>query len=154
MVMTRPEELSLLKTQNAALEAKNAALEERVRRLEARLEPKPPERAPAVPKWAGSGGDPITGTGTGSSYVGPPSVVPTADSVVWVRERRPDGSWKDPCGQWRYASGELIPRQVEPRPSGPQRDHQHAENVALLDNMLERDAARAEAVKLLDRLQT
>jgi hypothetical protein len=158
MVMNPRQEISLLKTQNAALEVKNAALEERIKEIEARLEPKPPERAPAVPKWAGSGGDPITGTGVGSSYSGAPSVVPTGDGVSWIKERRPDGAWKDPFGMWRDAANQVIPHQiagiVERRPVGPERDPRHEDAVRTLDNMIERDAARAEAVKLLDRLQT
>jgi hypothetical protein len=144
MVMNPRQEISLLKTQNSALEAKNAALEERVRQLEARAEPKPQTPA-AKPPWA------TQSERTGLLYAGGPSVPQhAADGVSWVKERRPDGSWKDPCGQWRYASGELIPRQAEPRPAGPERGHQHAESVELLDNMIERDAARAETIKLLD----
>jgi hypothetical protein len=38
---------------------------------------------------------------------------------------------------WRYQSGELIPRQIEPRPIGPERDHQHQQAVELLDRIVE-----------------
>jgi hypothetical protein len=126
---SRTEELSLLRV-------KNAALEERVRQLEAKAEPKPPPRVPEIPKWAGSGGDPITGIGTGVTYTGPPSVVPTGDGVSWVKERRANGDWKDPFGQWRYASGELIPRTIEPQPIGPDRDPKHQQDVELLDRIV------------------
>ena len=99
-------------------------------------EPKPPPRVPEIPKWAGSGGDPITGIGTGVTYTGPPSVVPTGDGVSWVKERRANGDWKDPFGQWRYASGELIPRTIEPQPIGPDRDPKHQQDVELLDRIV------------------
>jgi hypothetical protein len=143
MVMNPTQELSLMRAKNAALEAKNEALEERVRQLEARAEPKP-QTPTAKPPWA------TQSERTGILHAGEPSVEPTGDGQVWVRERKPDGSWKDPHGQWRYASGELIPRVPEPRPIGPERGHQHAESVELLDNMLQRDAAREETIKLLD----
>ena len=136
MVMNPRQEISLLKTQNAKLEAQNAKLGERVRQLEERSEPKPAPRVPPPPAWAGSGGDPITGIGTGVTYAGPPSVVPTGDGVNWVRERRANGDWKDPFGQWRYASGELIPRTIEPQPIGPDRDPKHQQDVELLDRIV------------------
>jgi hypothetical protein len=120
----RTEELSLMRV-------KNAALEERIKVLEARLEPKPPPRVPEIPAWAGSGDPNMTGMNAPA-----PSVVPTGDGVNWIRERRANGDWKDPFGQWRYQSGELIPRQIEPQPLGPQRDHQHDQNVALLDRIV------------------
>ena len=143
MVMNPTQELSLMRAKNAALEAKNEALEERVRQLEARFEPKP-QRVPEVPKWAASNPN------TGSHYSGPPSVVPTADGAGWTRDRKPDGSYTDASGHRRDVAGHYIFRPPEPRPIGPERGHQHAESVELLDNMIERDAARAETVKLLD----
>jgi hypothetical protein len=87
--------------------------------------------APAPPKWAGGGAN------TGAHYSGPPSVPQVARGETWIRERRPDGSWKDPSGMWRYASGELIPATILPRPSGPERDHQHEHSVQILDRIVE-----------------
>jgi hypothetical protein len=128
MVMNSREQLSLLRVQNAALEAKNAGLEERIKVLEERSEPKPPPRVPPPPAWAGSGEN------TGSGYCGPPTIA--ASGTNWVRERKPDGSWRDPFGQWRYESGELIPRTIEPPPVGPARDPQHQQAVELLDRIV------------------
>jgi hypothetical protein len=134
MVMNPRQEIALLKTRNARLEAEVKKLTQLV---ETKLStPAPQPRVPEIPKWAGSGGDPITGIGTGVTYTGPPSVVPTGDGVNWVKERRANGDWKDPFGQWRYQSGELIPRTIEPSPVGPQRDPQHDQNVALLDRIV------------------
>jgi hypothetical protein len=126
MVMTATEKIG-------RLEARNAALEQRIKVLEARLEPKPAPRVAPPPAWAGSGEN------TGSGYCGAPTIA--ASGTSWIKERRENGDWKDPFGQWRYASGELIPRTIEPQPIGPVRDWQHDEAVRTLDNMIERDAA-------------
>ena len=128
MVMNPRQEISLLKTRNAALEAKNAGLEERIKVLEERSEPKPPPRVPPPPAWAGSGEN------TGSAYCGAPTIAPSGTS--WVRERRPNGDWRDPSGMWRTAEGTLVPRVLEPRPVGPERDTQHQQAVELLDRIV------------------
>jgi hypothetical protein len=41
---------------------------------------------------------------------------------------------------WRTAEGALIPRTIELRPIGPDRDWQHDQAVRILDDMIERDA--------------
>jgi hypothetical protein len=86
-----------------------------------------PEKPAKPPSWAQHS------TNVGMAYSGPPSVTPTGDGAVWVRDKRPNGSWRDPFGQWRFASGELIPRQVEPRPIGPERSPAHQQAIDLLD---------------------
>jgi hypothetical protein len=128
MVMNSRQEISLLKTQNAALL-------ERIRVLESKFEPKPPPRVPEVPKWAGSNSQDV-----GASYSGPPSVSQQgAAGIVGVK---PDaqGNWTDPFGQKRDSSGALIPHStagmVERRPDGPLRSPQHEEAVRILDDGL------------------
>jgi hypothetical protein len=110
-----------------------AHLEAEIAELKAQHTPSAPvpERPAKPPSWAQQS------TNVGMAYCGPPSVTPTGDGAVWVREKRSDGSWRDPFGQWRYASGELIPKTVEPHPAGPERTPAHAEAVQLLDRIVE-----------------
>jgi hypothetical protein len=126
MVMTATQELRLLK-------ARNDALEERIKALEAKLAPPPVPRVPEAPKWAGSGGDGLTG----SQFPGPPSVAPTGDAISWVKERRTNGDWRDPSGHWRDMSGQLIITPL-PRPIGPERDPRHQQAVEILERDLGR----------------
>jgi hypothetical protein len=63
---------------------------------------------------------------------------------VNVKERRPDGSWRDPGagGAWRYASGEFIPIVPNPMPRGPARTPEHEMSVRLADDIVARSTPR------------
>jgi hypothetical protein len=131
MVMTTAEKFAEHNGRIGKLEHSLAEIKALLTELTARLPPapKPPERVPQPPKWAGSGGE-----NTGSSYCGPPSA-PTTGGETWVRERRENGDWRDPSGHWRDSSGQLVPAVSPPRPAGPERTPAHQQAIELLDRL-------------------
>lgn len=109
-----------------------AELRAEIERLKARLPPPPAPPAPPkpVPGMAPQGD-------YGMHYGGPPSAASGGES--WVKERRPDGSWKDPnSGQWRYASGEFVPVAPAPPIRLQQRTPEHEMAVRLSDAIIAR----------------
>jgi hypothetical protein len=115
-----------------------AALEAAIKRIEDRLFP--PAPAPVPPK-------PIPGQAPqgdyGMNYCGPPSGTATAGGESWIRERRPNGDWRDPTGLWRDSSGNVVPAGPAVPVRGPERTAQHEMAVRLGDRMIaEHEAAR------------
>ena len=143
MVLTDKEEISRLKGQMAEVRAEqkhtNEALSSvlaELKELKERLPPPPtPTRTTAPPVWTGSPNP------SGLDYAGPPpppSGARTGGFGSYRKETRPDGAWRDPFGQWRSQTGELVtPRSVAPV-RGPQRDPGHQQAIDLLDRTVER----------------
>jgi hypothetical protein len=116
-----------------------AALEARIQALEAERQAKSPAAPIAVPQkpaprpaWISQSDDNV-----GMNYSGKPT--PSYGGESWVRERKPDGSWKDPnSGQWRDSSGRPVPVTPEAPPRLQERSPQHEQAVRILDDHLGR----------------
>jgi hypothetical protein len=123
MVMTVAERLGRLEAQVAKL----------TQLVEAKLSPPAPKpQTPATPPaWAAQN------ERTGVLWSGPPSVAQVASGESWVRERKENGDWKDPSGQWRSQTGELIVKPF-PHPIGPERTSSHQTAIDLLDRLIEK----------------